>query len=97
MMQQWRDKNRWKPEIDGYRVQILATTDRPKVESEKIRFQSLFPGIKADWVHNKPYYRLRAGACLTRLETYTLLNTIRKEYPGAYLVMEKLKPEEVIN
>lgn len=96
LMQKFIEYNRTKPELDGWRIQLLATTDRQKVESEKTRFQSLFPNIAVDWVHSKPYYKLRAGAYTNRLDIYQMLYVIRKEYPGAYPAADKLKPEELV-
>lgn len=96
MMERYVELNELNPEIKGYRIQLLATTDRQKVEQEKQRFQNLYPGIKVDWVHSKPYYKLRAGAFRTRMETYHMLFVIKEYYPGAYPATEKLQPEELL-
>ena len=96
LMQKFVENNRAKPEVDGWRVQLLATTDRQKVESEKQRFQTLFPNVSVDWVHTRPYYKLRAGAFHSRLETYKILYSLKREYPSAYPTMDKLRPEELI-
>lgn len=96
MMQKFTDNNRMKPEVEGWRIQLLATTDRQKVESEKQKFQSLYPYITVDWVHTRPYYKLRAGAYRTRLETYKILYALKKDYPSAYPTVDKLRPEELV-
>lgn len=95
MMDKFEARSRAKPEVEGWRIQLIATTDRQKVEDEKRRFQSLYPNIRADWVHSKPYYKLQAGAFATRLEALRMLKYLRRDFPGAYPAMDKIKPEEL--
>jgi len=57
-----RDPNR---RLNGYRVQILATTDRLKLEEAKSKFERIYP-YAADWKHEPPYYKLRTGAFTDR-------------------------------
>ena len=52
--------------IDGYRVQLLATTDRLKLEETQRKFGSDFPEHPTDWSHEPPYYKLRTGAFTDR-------------------------------
>jgi len=67
MMKKYTSDNKAQTELAGYRIQLLATTDRQKVERSMNKFKALFPAINVDWEHNKPYYKLRAGAYRTRL------------------------------
>jgi len=85
----WINGNRKNADIEGWRVQILSTTDRQQADSEKIRFQSSFPEMYADWTHEKPYYKLRVGACRNRMEAMALLNDLKDYYPGAYVAQDK--------
>lgn len=84
LIQSWISLNRTNPGIDGWRLQLLSTTDRTQVESGKLQFLSLFPNIPADWVHEKPYYKLRVGAFYTRQEALSFLAEIKDYYSGAY-------------
>lgn len=97
MMDKFAALNAEATEIEGWRIQLLATTDRQKVEQELQRFKMLYPGISVDWSHSKPYYKLRAGAFTSRLDTYHMLHVIKKDYPGAYPAKDKLKPAELLN
>ncbi|MEZ4950403.1 MAG: SPOR domain-containing protein [Saprospiraceae bacterium] len=97
MMKRFAEINAEKEEVPGWRIQLLATTDRQKVESEMQKFKMLYPDIKVDWSHSKPYYKLRAGAFGSRLETYHMLYVIKNDYPGAYPAADKLKPEELLH
>lgn len=84
-------------ELDGFRVQILATTDRQELEETLTAFRFIYgEKLPLDWIHEKPWYKLRAGAFLTRLEAQHLLFTLKEKYPGAYLTNSKnIKPEEI--
>lgn len=97
MMDRFAAINAETSEIEGWRIQLLATTDRQKLEDELKRFKMLYPGISVDWSHSKPYYKLRAGAYISRLDTYHMLYVIKEDYPGAYPAKDKLKPAELLN
>ncbi len=84
----WIAANRKNARIEGWRVQILSTTDRQLADAAKLKFQSEFPGIYADWAHEKPYYKLRVGACRNRMEAMALLADLKDFYPGAYVAKD---------
>lgn len=85
------------PTVTGWRIQLLATTDRQEMESTVYRFRILYPYIKVDWQHEQPYYKIRAGAFQTKLDTYRILYLIKQDYPGAYPAMDKsIRPEEFL-
>ena len=70
--------------VQGWRVQILSTSDRSKVEKAKQDFLRDNPGISVDWTHSKPYYRLRAGAFSSKLDAMRLLHQLKRDYPSAF-------------
>lgn len=80
----WVVSNRTNPRINGWRLQLMSTTDRQQVENGKSQFLNLYPTVPAEWVHEKPYYKLRVGAFRTRQEAMSFLATIKDMYPGAY-------------
>ncbi len=98
MLQRYGEINRSRQFIDGWRIQLAATTDRQKVEREKQKFMQMYPDIPVDWTHVAPYYRLRAGAFLNKLEATQMLYRMKKDYSTAYPVKDnKIQPFEVIN
>lgn len=98
MLQRWTEINKSKQFIDGYRIQLVATTDRQKVEREKQKFQGLYPGVFVDWTHVAPYYRLRAGAYSTKLEAAQMLYRLKRDYKAAYAVKDnRIQPFEILN
>jgi hypothetical protein len=88
LVRNWVDGNRANPRIAGWQVQIMASTDRTQVEEGRTRFRSFFPGVPADWIHEKPYYKLRVGAFRTRMEALAFISTISDVFPGGYPAKE---------
>lgn len=83
MFRNWTNNNRANPKVDGWRVQIMATADRQQVEDARTRFRIQYPEVPAEWIHEKPYYKLRVGAFRSRLEAQRFLSTL-SGYAGAY-------------
>ena len=97
MMNKFTDLNKSSSNLEGWRIQILATTDRQRLESVRQTFQYRYPNIPVDWVHTKPYYKLRAGAFSSKLEALRLKYILEQDYPGTYPVRDKnIRPQEII-
>lgn len=96
IMEHFTDVNKSRTNVEGWRIQILATTDRQKMERSKQVFQYRYPNIPVNWEHSKPYYKLRAGAFATKLEAIRLLYLLKEDYPSAYPAKDKkIRPEEM--
>ncbi|MEO1261366.1 MAG: SPOR domain-containing protein [Bacteroidota bacterium] len=97
LMNRFIDKNKAQTTVNGWRIQILATTDRQNMENALRRFENLYPSIAVDWVHAKPYYKVQAGAFATKTEALRTLYILKPDYPGAYPVQDnKIRPEELL-
>lgn len=83
LFRNWTNNNRSNPQVEGWRVQIMATTDRKQVEDARNLFRTRYPDVPAEWTHEKPYYKLRVGAFRSRLEAQAFLETLT-DYAGAY-------------
>ena len=83
--------------VDGFRVQLLATTDRLKVDEAQSLFASRYPGVYNGWSQAKPYYRVRIGAFTSQTEARNFLQKIKKDYPDAYIVPDRVKTSEITN
>jgi SPOR domain len=81
--------------VDGFRIQLMATTDRRKVDDTQTQFGALYPGVFSTWSQAKPYYRVRVGAFSSRTEASSFLNKIKKDYPDAYIVPDRVKTSEM--
>lgn len=97
LMNRFVDDNKSMTTVSGWRIQILATTDRQNMESALRRFENLYPSIPVDWLHAKPYYKVQAGAFSTKREALRTLYILKPDYPGAYPVQDnKIRPEELL-
>ena len=74
--------------INGWRIQIIATTDRLALENTKIKFQQSYPDIPFQVIHNRPYYHLRVGAFFDKKEAVLMKYFFRKSYPGAMEILD---------
>lgn len=84
-------------EIDtdsGWRIQILATTERRKMDLETVLFEKRFPELKRTEKYKKPYYSILTGARKERMELYPLLQKIQRHYPSAFIVKDAEIPKE---
>ena len=98
MMDSFVAKNKSTFQIDGWRIQLMATTDRQKLEQAKTEFLANYPDISVDWTHSKPYYRLRAGAFTSKLDSMRLLHRLKEDYPSAYPAKDNnISPEELVD
>ncbi|CAH1002492.1 hypothetical protein LEM8419_03371 [Neolewinella maritima] len=89
--------NETNEEVEGWRVQILATTDRQQLERTETEFKATYPSVPVDWVHNSPYYKLRAGAFFTRAEADGLRQRLSREFEGVYLVKDEVTEAELLD
>jgi len=97
VMDRYASNNRIQEMIPGYRIQLLSTTDRRKMEKTREEFMSKFPYMLLDFEHTPPYYKLRTGAFQTKLEAMRILSQIQKEIPGAYTTKDRISRRELIN
>lgn len=88
LFSQYVEGNRQKPYVSGWRLQILATTDRPKLDETLSNFKTQYPFVPLNWLHERPYYLLRVGAYHSKLQAMSLQQLLRGAYPGSYLVQD---------
>lgn len=84
IMDRYTASNRMAPTIKGWSIQILATTDRRKMEQKMQLFQQKYPMIFVDWVHSAPYYKLHVGVYQTKLDAIRQMHQFKSDFPGAY-------------
>lgn len=82
--------------VKGYRVQIIATDDRRKMENALAKFRNIFPEINSDWEHNVPYYLVKVGAFKDKLDYQGFLIDIKKDFPGAIPIVADIREEELL-
>jgi SPOR domain len=96
-MQRYALLNQQKQTLPGWRVQVFATTDRAAMETFLATFKSKYPEVYVEWAHQKPYYRVLAGAFTKKFDAYLLSIYLREGYPSAFLMQDpNIKQAELI-
>ena len=96
LMIQQTEINKQKDGVSGFRIQIKNTTTQKDANALRARFSRDFPELKSYLRYNAPYYKIRIGDYLTKLEAQKDLIEIKKKYRGAYPVPCPINLEEVI-
>ena len=96
LMIQQIEINKQKDGVSGFRIQIKNTTTQKDANALRARFSRDFPELKSYLRYNAPYYKIRIGDYLTKLEAQKDLIEIKKKYKGAYPVPCPVNLEEVI-
>lgn len=81
------------PAIEGYRIQLLmkaGNTALDEINEIKDEFEQKHPHITTYVTFREPYYRLRVGDFRTRLEAIEYLDRIKKSYPQAWVIKDKI-------
>jgi len=84
------------PVVRGWRIQILTTNDRRKMENGIKRFEVLYPHIPYKWEHNPPYYQVRIGAYELREDLESMLLQLKRDFPAALPVQAEMEKTELI-
>ncbi len=74
----------------GFRVQIDFSQDRNAVNKTKNDFSGKYPGMSSYVSYKQPYFRVSVGDFRNRLEAVRFLNTVKKDYPAAFLVTDRI-------
>jgi len=79
----------------GFRVQINFGQERNAITETKSEFSDKYPTVPAYITYKQPYFRLSVGDCRTRLQAVRLLNSLKKDYPAAFIVADKIVPPPI--
>lgn len=76
--------------VDGYSIQIYTGNSREEALDAKRTFALQITDITADLRYVQPNYRVRCGQYYTRLEAHKDYMVIRRYFPAAIIIPEKL-------
>ncbi len=96
LMDRWTNYNATHQELRGYRIQILASTDRRQAETMKRKFELQYRDLPIEFVHNYPYYHLKVGAFMTMQSARPFLYTLQQDFPQAIVVTDNVMMEELL-
>jgi hypothetical protein len=74
----------------------LASTDRRQAETMRKKFELTYAEYPILFVHNYPYYHLKAGAFMTMQKAQAFLYKMQQDFPQAIPVTDNLTMEELL-
>ncbi|HXP52904.1 MAG TPA: SPOR domain-containing protein [Bacteroidia bacterium] len=76
----------------GFRIQVHFGSDRNGANSAKTDFMLKYPGYSTYLTYQQPYFKVCVGDFRTKLEAVDVLSKVKKDYPGAFVVRDKINP-----
>ncbi len=77
------------PKHSGYRIQLVFGS-RGDVQKAKSKFYGRYD-LPAYEDYLAPNFRLRVGDFMTKLQAEKMLSELKKSFPGAYIVKDKIE------
>jgi len=76
--------------IDGYTIQIYSGQKREEAMNAKKKIMTDVSDLTAELEYNQPKFRVRVGSYFSRLEAQRDLIRLKRPFPNAILVPEKI-------
>jgi len=96
VMNQYISQNQNNPMVEGWRIQIISTDDRRKMEAHKAKFDASYPGVYINWEHRNPWYLVKVGAFKTKLELQGFIQELKDEFPQAIPIKDQVSKAELL-
>lgn len=83
-----RDARRY---VQGYRILVLSSNDRNKVNSAKSKLYQQFPALQVYLMYQAPFYKLKAGNFKERKDAEDYLPNLQQLFPsGVYIIRDTI-------
>ncbi len=79
----------------GYRVQIFFGSSKKQAMEIKALFIEAHPDQESYVVYDVPYFKVRTGNFRTRIEAVKLQSEIGEEFPGCFIVQDRIPIQEM--
>ncbi len=76
--------------IDGFTIQVYSGLKRDEALNAKGDLAKYMPKIQTDVHYNQPNFRVKAGRYYSQLEAHKDFQQIRKYFPNAIIVPDKI-------
>jgi hypothetical protein len=75
--------------VQGFRIQVINTPDRSKVNAAKVKIYEEFPDWKPYVIYQAPNYKLRVGDFKTEDEAGAAMQQLSRLFPsGLYVIRD---------
>lgn len=96
LMQRYTTESKQVSTMPGWRIQIITTDDRRKMEAARSKFSAMYPDLFMEWEHVVPYYKVKVGAYREKIDLQSFLVELRKDFPSAIPIPEEVKKTELV-
>ena len=96
VMDQYINQNKTNSMVEGWRIQIISTDDRRKMEANKAKFEEAYPGMYLNWEHRNPWYLVKVGAFKTKLELQAFIQELKDDFPQAIPIKDQVSKSALI-
>lgn len=79
----------------GYRVQLFFGSSKKQAMEINALFIEAHPDQESYVVYDVPYFKIRAGNFRTRIEAVKLQSEISEEFPGCFIVQDRIPIQEI--
>jgi hypothetical protein len=76
--------------VDGYTIQLYSGIQRDEALDVRKQIATVLPQIDADMQFVQPNFRVRAGKYLNRFEAQKDYMTVKKYFPNAIIIPERI-------
>lgn len=98
LLERYKKVNYSNSGVEGFRVQIFTAAGneaKEKASRALVEFQLSFPEVSAYLTYQQPNFKVRCGNYRYKSEARKLQKRIAYQYPGAFIVKDILKSEEL--
>jgi hypothetical protein len=81
-------------QVYGYRVQIISSSKKEKAKKAKSVFASKYQGYVAHEIYQQPFFIIKVGDFLSKIEAEKLHREIRDEFPESFVLPDIVIPIE---
>ena len=97
LMAKYMEWEKEQTRVNGWRIQIINTDDRRKMEKALSDFRFNYPDIKyTTWKQVSPYYKVIVGAFDSKLDALAVLQDIKSDFPSAIPIIDKIEETELL-
>ena len=79
-------------EIRGYRIQIISSSKKDKTKKARSKFAAQFSDYTTHESYQQPFFTIKVGDFLTKLEAEKNHRLIKKQFPDSFIVPDFVEP-----
>jgi len=79
-------------ELHGYRIQIISSSRKDQAKRAKSKFASKNQSVQAHEIYEQPFFIIKVGDFLTKIEAEKFHREIVHDFPGSFVLPDVIDP-----